>query len=312
MSLTADLRVERCAAGCGPRLTPVFSLAGQAVFRCSACGLYRLCAVPSLDRATLDRSKFDDAFRSLRQAGYARILDALARLRPLQGARVLDVGSSVGWFLAAAQVRGCRTYGIEPDPFFCDRARQTLSTETQLVQGYFDADLPASWGTFDIITFHDVFEHLDDPAQILAACRARLAPDGLLVLSLPSADGFVFRLGLLLAKLGVYGPLERMFQVHYPFPHLFYFGAGSVRRLAAMHGFECVGLSDLPGFRLAGSLRRAQMDRAEGGGARLGVYVNAAALVVFALLQPFLPADNIVAMFRPATSVAGAAEIRDR
>lgn len=311
MSLTADGRAAGCAAGCNAPRVPVFTLAGQPVFRCSECGLYRLQAVPSLERAALDRSKFDDAFRDLRQAGYARILDSLARLRPLNGARVLDVGSSVGWFLAAAQARGCRAFGIEPDPFFCERARQSLSPETQLVQGYFEADLPAAWGTFDIITFHDVFEHLADPAQVLAACRARLAPDGLLVLSLPSADGFVFRLGLALAKLGVYGPLERMFQVHYPFPHLYYFAARSLRRLAATHGFSLLTLADLPGFRLSGSLRRAQMDRAEAAGARLGIYANAAALTAFALLQPLLPADNIVAILRPALPEV-APEIRDR
>lgn len=302
---------SECAAGCGPHVVDVFVLAGSRVQRCARCGLYRLHAAAALEREAYDRSKFDEAFRDLRQSGYGRILDALARLRRLDGVRVLDVGSSAGWFLRAARDRGCRVHGIEPDPFFFERAQRELGDTASLVCGYFDADVPPEWGTFDIITFHDVFEHLADPAAVLAACRARLAPGGLLVLSLPSADGFVFRLGLALRRLGVDGPLERMFQVHYPFPHLYYFGEASVRQLASRYGFSVETMTELPGFRLSGSLRRAQMDRADGAAGGLAVYANAAALAGFALLQPCVAADNIVAILRPTGAASDAAPTRD-
>lgn len=289
----------RCPAGCAAPLVDAYAVAGHPVRRCVDCGLYQLVAVPqSTVDGQLDRSKFDDAFRELRQSGYARILDAAAKLRPIVGARVLDVGCSSGWFLEAARQRGARGFGIEPDRFFFDRARRALPEDVALVHGLFPADLPASWPRFDWITFHDVFEHLPDPRGVLAACADRLAAGGLLVLSIPSSDGFAFRLSELLRRVGLAGPLERAFQVHYPFPHLWYLNRRSVEALGRSAGFATVGQLSLRGFRLRGSLRRAQMDRTDPGARGLGVYANAAALAGFALLQPLVQADNIVAILR--------------
>jgi len=291
-----------CPAGCSTSPPVVFALAGRDVRRCGGCGLYLLETQAGLDTAAqLDRSKFDDAFRELRSENYGHILDAVGRVRGLSGARVLDVGCSSGWFLAAAARRGSVCYGIEPDRYFYERARRALPGEVRLVNGFFDADLPGDWPMFDLITFHDVFEHLDDPLRVLDACTRRLAPRGLLVLSVPSADGFVFRLGLALRRLGSEGPLARAFQVHYPFPHLYYFARRSLETLVRLAGFDVVRMLPLRGFRLRGSLRRAQMDRADGGAGRLAGYANGAALAAFALLQPVVPADNIVAILRRKT-----------
>ena len=41
-------------------------------------------------------------------------------------------------------------------------------------------------GPFDLIALTDVLEHLEDPRRCLAALRAQLAPDGLLVISTPN------------------------------------------------------------------------------------------------------------------------------
>lgn len=299
----SDARLDSgpgCPAGCIAPPGRVFTLAGRDVRRCPQCGLFRLEARAKPDvSGRLDRSRFDEAFRELRRDNYAQILDAVDRFRPVDGARVLDVGSSSGWFLEAAHRRGARCFGIEPDPYFCERARRALPDDVSLVNGFFPRDLPDGWAAFDVITFHDVFEHLEDPLGVLDACARRLAPDGVLVLSVPSADGFVFRLGALLRRFGVDGPLERAFQVHYPFPHLLYLAPRSVAALAARAGFAVVRQLSLRGFRLRGSLRRAQMDAAEGASGRLGVYANGAALAAFALLQPFVAADNIAVILRP-------------
>lgn len=289
-----------CPAGCPAPARVVFTLAGSIVRCCQGCGLYLLDAQAKPGTSgRLDRGRFDEAFRDLRHGNYAQILDTVDRLNRLDGARVLDVGSSSGWFLDAARRRGARCFGIEPDPYFCERARRALPDDVSLVNGFFPGDLPAGWDAFDVITFHDVFEHLEDPLGVLDACARRLAPGGLLVLSVPSADGFVFRLGALLRRFGVDGPLERAFQVHYPFPHLLYLAPRSVEALAARAGFAVVRQLSLRGFRLRGSLRRAQMDAAEGARGRLGVCANGAALAAFALLQPFVPADNIAVILRP-------------
>jgi len=299
MSFSRPNPEAACPAGCTAALAVVFTLAGNTVRRCESCGLYLLDARPQpATTGRLDRSRFDDAFRDLRQGNYEQILEAVDRIQHLNGAKVLDVGCSNGWFLSAAGRRGATCFGIEPDPFFHERARRALPGEVKLVNGFFPGDLPHDWPRFEVITFHDVFEHLEDPIGVLRACADRLAPQGVLVLSVPSADGFVFRLSAVLRRLGFDGPLERAFQVHYPFPHLLYLAPGSLDALAERAGFEVVRRLPLRGFRLGGSMRRAQMDQAPGAIGQLSRFANGAALALFALLQPFVQADNIAAVLR--------------
>ncbi len=286
-----------CPAGCATGAARIFDLAEHAVVRCAACGIYELQLRPEKhDAFMLDRTQFEGAFRPLRLANYARILRRLARLTPLAGRKLLDVGCSNGWFIEAARAAGCECYGIEPDAFFFGRIRQVPAAGVRVVQGFFPRDLPADWGPFDFITFNDVFEHLPEPAAVLRACRERLAAGGHVVLSLPVADGFVFRLARLLHQLGIAAPLTRVFQVRYPYPHLFYYSRRGIAALARRAGFEPVRIERLRSFSLRGALHRARMDRAEGGFDMLTRYAGAAALPVFAVVEHVLPADNVLAI----------------
>lgn len=289
----------RCPAGCGAAPAAAFAVGSFTVVRCPQCGVYLLAGAHPGRGAALDKTQFTDAFRTLRSSNYEHILDDIARYKPLQGAQVLDVGSSSGWFLQAAARRGCRCFGIEPDPFFCEGARASLPVGAEVVEGHFPEDVPAAWGAFDVITFHDVFEHLDDPHGVLTACAARLAPGGLVVLSLPSAGGFVYRLGMLLYGLGWKQPLERMFQVNYPYPHLFYFTGEGLTRLAAEAGYDIVRMGRIDGFAVRGSLSRARLDERGNAMQGAGQYAAALALVGMALVQRALPADNVYVILRP-------------
>lgn len=293
--------VPACPARCSAPSSPAFVVGTFDVFRCGGCGLYLLHrepdgAAPALD---LDRTQFDEAFRDLRVGNYRRILDDVSSRVALGGARVLDVGSSTGWFLETAVERGCLCFGIEPDPFFCERARRSMPVGIEVVEGYFPRDVPREWEPFDIITFHDVFEHLEDPRAILEACRGRLTDRGLVVLSLPSAHGFVYRLGTLFYRLGWKSPLERMFQVNYPFPHLFYFTPESIGSLVAAAGFEVVTSGRIDGFAVRGSLHRARLDEPRDATGTAGQYATALGLAGIALVQRAMPPDNIYLILRP-------------
>jgi SAM-dependent methyltransferase len=288
-----------CPTGCSAPCRFAFTVGAFDVFRCQDCGLYRLTGASHGQDLALDRTQFGDAFRRLRSSNYRHILDAVAQHAPLVNARLLDVGSSSGWFLQSAVERGCLCFGIEPDPYFCEQARRSLPASVEVVEGYFPRDLPVHWGPFDIITFHDVFEHLDDPVGILEACRARLSQRGLVLLSLPSADGFVYRLGLQLRRVGWQRPLERIYQVNYPFPHLYYFAPASLERLAKRSGFEVIASGRVDGFAVRGSLHRAKLDEPADVIEMIGQYVTALGLVGLALVQRMLPADNIYVVLRP-------------
>ena len=272
-------------------------LAGFAVMHCPQCDLCFLGPGGGSAASLLDRGEFEDAFYSLRVANYDTILTELAHLG--SGRQLLDVGCSSGWFLSRALTRGYDCHGIEPDEFFLQQARRRLPSTIELVHGLFDNDVPAAWGGFDVITFHDVFEHVPEPVSTLEACRRRLAPDGLIVLSVPSSAGFVYAIGTWLYRLGFGGPLERMYQVHYPYPHLFYFNDRSIAVLADRAGFDVVRSFGLAGFSVRGALHRARMDKAAGMLGHLRNAVSAAALASFALIQYGLPSDNAVFILKP-------------
>ena len=88
------------------------------------------------------------------------------------------------------------------------------------------------------------------------ACRRRLREGGLLVLNLPSSSGAVFRAATLLDRIGLHGPLDRLWQRGFPSPHLSYFDPDGLASLAARHGFREVHRSDLATVALGGLWKR--------------------------------------------------------
>jgi len=110
----------------------------------------------------------------------------ILRLVPAGVSRVLDVGCSVGTLGLALRERGARVTGVELDPRMGAAARQRLdevhigSVEDEaLFEGLGES-------TFDCIIFADLLEHLIDPWSALERFAERLAPDGVVVASLPN------------------------------------------------------------------------------------------------------------------------------
>lgn len=103
--------------------------------------------------------------------------------------RVLDVGCGVGNFLALAQSRGWECWGIDFDRDAIEAGKQTFGLTRLSVSDIatFAAEHPDL--RFDLITFFDVFEHLDDHNQFLATVQKLLAPGGRVGLSVPYRHG---------------------------------------------------------------------------------------------------------------------------
>jgi SAM-dependent methyltransferase len=222
------------------------------------------------------------ALAGLRERNFATILDALDRLRPGRG-RLLDVGSAHGWFLRAAARRGWNAVGIEPDPAIARAAREAgLDVR---VGTFPDAVKPGD--RFDAVTFNDVFEHLPDVHAALRSTGQALVPGGLLIVNLPDARGPFLRTARALSRLGFHGPLERLWQKGFPSPHLSYFTAPLLRRLAGQHRFRRVAGSRLPAIALRGLWSRLRYDRRASVSASAVVYAGACALLpLLALLPP--------------------------
>jgi SAM-dependent methyltransferase len=157
------------------------------------------------------------------------LLDVLARLAPetLGGetgpvrsrARLLEVGSSTGDFLRAAQAR-FDVQGIEADAAAASVAH---SRGLHCFRGSIaEAGLPPD--SFDLAVLYHVFEHFRDPRRELRQLRRLVRPRGVLVLETPDVETIWFRL------LG-----ERWRQI---IPdHLFFFSPATLGRLLQEEGW---------------------------------------------------------------------------
>ena len=95
---------------------------------------------------------------------------------------VLDVGCNDGSLLSIFRERGARTIGVEPTGAATD-AKEAGHT---VYQDYFVPSLAekiaAGGGRPDIITFTNVFAHIEDLRSVLSAVRTLMGPSTLLVI----------------------------------------------------------------------------------------------------------------------------------
>ncbi len=204
----------------------------------------------------LDEAQRQCSLRELRRTNARLIVKEISSRVDSKHPTLCDVGTAYGWFLESAQSAGIESLGIEPEVAVAESAIQNgLAVRV----GKFPACL-ASTEQFDVLTFNDVFEHLADPVQVLEACRRHLRPRGLLVLVLPSSDGFLFRLARVLRWLGIRKPWDRLWQRSFPCPHVHYYSPHGLKTLLLKRGFQLEYASDLPSFHYRGLWNRIRME----------------------------------------------------
>lgn len=153
---------------------------GTPFFRCPNCALWF--HARSVDRAEEERL-YDhcDSVPVQDQEAIAQRYWALARRlaatrgRPLQ--RVLDVGCGSGHFLLQAREHGAEVAGLELDPA---QVRACLEQGLPVRSGsLFDVGVPS--GPWDLVTFWDVLDHLEEPVEALRRVLREVPPGGLVV-----------------------------------------------------------------------------------------------------------------------------------
>lgn len=92
------------------------------------------------------------------------------------GARVLDIGAGNGAFVNEARARGLDAWG------------QDLSEKSESAHVYVGAlhDVAFPADSFDVITMHDVLEHVVDPLEFLREARRVLRRPGKLIVDFPN------------------------------------------------------------------------------------------------------------------------------
>ena len=160
------------------------------LWRCTACGLYQngRLVENSAYEAEYHRGYEHDRKKKLRTATVR--LSRIAPLVPNDSPRLLDVGSSVGCVIEAAQNRGWKAMGIDVSASAVEFCRER-NLPCRLVEG---VALPFPDNSFDVLTSWHVIEHVADVEATLAEWYRVLRPSGVLALETPDASSPMVRL----------------------------------------------------------------------------------------------------------------------
>lgn len=132
----------------------------------------------STHQTSIGCKPYDERYLHDLDVGKLRI-KAYSLLGELRGKRVLDVGSGNGAFVDA-----CRSEGIEA--FGVDLGTLGNPKYTFTGQSLLDLKLSDMRHTYDIITMHDVFEHLVEPIKHLQRAYSFLKTNGYLIIDFPN------------------------------------------------------------------------------------------------------------------------------
>jgi SAM-dependent methyltransferase len=160
--------------------------------RCTDCGTLALANVPAdLGRyypsayyELPGREELDELV-----GPHGHKLELLQRFK--QRGRLVEIGPGSGIFAYAARRAGFDVTGIERDGEACEHLREVCGVEA--VQSTDPAAVLGEMPPSDAIALWQVIEHVDDPAAVLDAAAANLAPGGVLIVSTPNPQSPQFR-----------------------------------------------------------------------------------------------------------------------
>ena len=252
------------------------------LYRCPSCRFEQSTLLPGAGRGI-------EGLETLRRKNFRTIISVLRGLRPLKGLKCLEVGCAEGWFIEEMRETGALTSAIEAS----DQALDLQRRGVDVIHGFFPQVLPDE-ARFDLIVFNDVFEHLPDPVAAIGKCEHHLNDDGLLVMNLPNRRGFFYRTATALSRIGVRGPLARMWQKGFASPHLTYFSDDILERFVSRN----TSLRRVSRFYLPSIVRDGLEQRI---GASHGKLASKVMSLGIGVLMPFIktmPQDIMVFVFR--------------
>lgn len=156
---------------------------------------------------------------------WSQVVDAVSGLRSSLGGRWLDVGFGNGSLLTTAAEFGYDVVGLDLREESVRLMREFGYEAHSIDLGEYNAAEP-----FDVVSMADVLEHMPFPKQALQRVRDLLRPEGLLFLSMPNADSFVWQILTLSGVNPYWGEIE----------HYHNFGRKRLYELLDEYGFQPV------------------------------------------------------------------------
>lgn len=174
----------------------------------------------------LSPEKSDNVGRVRRLLRFAR--DYFADQPNMAAPTILDVGSGLGVFAYQIKQAGWECTALDTDPRLLSHIRESVSVHTILAD-YQEAE---NIGSFNVISFNKVLEHVEDPVAMLARSTQFLKTGGFIYVELPDGEAAV-------NDPDDYGREEFFIE------HFHIFSMASVAILAQRAGFEVIQLERL-------------------------------------------------------------------
>lgn len=170
-------------------------------------------------------------------------LAVIGSIGNVSGAKMLDVGSGGGQFLALAKGLGADVTGIELDDaraFYAQSVKGVNVVKRSIDDEYWKSQ----YGQYDYVTLWDVIEHVNFPVETLSEAMRLLKPGGHLVIDTPCKDSFYHRFGQLTYFLSA-GKFPTFLNVMYsshPFGHKQIFSTSELYDIISDLGFQVIHL----------------------------------------------------------------------
>jgi 2-polyprenyl-3-methyl-5-hydroxy-6-metoxy-1,4-benzoquinol methylase len=159
----------------------------------------------------------------------------------LSRGKAIDIGASFGWFIECAP-KNWKIIGIDKSMKASAYARShglNVLTEDET----FLKNKPSN---YELITLHNVFEHLPHPLEALEIFHKALKQDGMLVIAIPNKNGLINRLAKAFALFGFNSPIYTLFQIDTTSPHYFYYSSSSITYILKRAHFKSLFIRDQP------------------------------------------------------------------
>ena len=123
----------------------------------------------------------DEEARRKKAAKIVAVVRHALGVDSLEGLRAVDVGCSAGFIADELALAGATTSGVDIDEPGLEKARERFGdrVDFQLARG---EDLPFDDDSVDVAVLNHIYEHVVDPAAVVADIHRVLRPGGLLYL----------------------------------------------------------------------------------------------------------------------------------
>jgi 2-polyprenyl-3-methyl-5-hydroxy-6-metoxy-1,4-benzoquinol methylase len=224
---------------------------------------------------------------------YAIVAEALEKVMPLQGKKILDVGSAEGGFTELVLRKQGDCLGLEPDR---DAAQEALAKKLPVELISFES-FPSEKKEYDAIVFNDVFEHMQNPVVSLEKSCKILKDDGVILFNIPVSTGFIFRMVRLAARLGLESTYRRIWARGLSSPHIYFYNEDNLKILLKNYQFELVDKGRLIVLSTDGMYQRVRSTY----GPVPAVIISTLASL-FAMVSNLFPADVKYFLFKKKPS----------